>query len=260
MDETLIGLIVFGIAGLFAFAAAPAAAQDLAAFCAAKPGPDDVLVYYMGFSGVVVRTADATVIIDPANFLMPSEIEKLKSVGVDFLFFTHGHSDHFVLDTALEIVKATQAYVAAEPGVAAKLRGKVPLARMLDAAAGKSLSAGKLKLDFVAGQHIGPILLVRIQAGATRIFHGGDSGYVPLSKFPADVAILPAGKPSPTASPEAAFRMASDLKPQVVVAVHGSDAGQTADLAKRVRAGLKDTTTVVPEWGKMVKLTLRRHP
>ena len=105
MDETLIGLIVFGIAGLFAFTAAPAAAQDLAAFCVAKPGPDDVLVYYMGFSGVVVRTADATVIIDPANFLMPSEIEKLKSVGVDFLFFTHGHGDDFVLGSCQILVR-----------------------------------------------------------------------------------------------------------------------------------------------------------
>jgi L-ascorbate metabolism protein UlaG (beta-lactamase superfamily) len=260
MDEILMGMIVFGLAGLFAFAPAPAVAQDLAAFCAAKPGPDDVLVYYMGFSGVVIRTADATVIIDPANFLMPRDIEKLKALGVDLLFFTHGHGDHFVLDTALEIVKATQAYVAAEPGVAAKLRGSVPAGRMLDAAAGKSLSAGKLKLDFVAGQHFGPILLVRIQAGATRIFHGGDSGYVPLSKFPADVAILPAGNPSPTASPQAAFRMASDLKPQAVVAVHGSDAAQTAELEKKVKAGLKDTTTIIPEWGKMVKLTLRRPP
>jgi len=260
MDEAFVGFIAFGLAGLFAFAPAPAAAQDWAAFCAAKPGPDDVLVYYMGFSGVVIRTVDAAVIIDPANYLMPREIEKLKDIGVDLLFFTHGHGDHFVLDTALEIVKATQAYVAAEPGVAAKLRGKVPLGRMLDAAAGKSLTAGKLKLDFIAGVHIGPILLLRIQAGATRIFHGGDSGYVPLSKFPADVAILPAGNPSPTASPDAAFRMASDLKPQVVVAVHGSDAGQLAELEKKVRAGFKDTTTIIPEWGKMVKITLRRNP
>jgi len=259
MKLILLCFASIGLAGLVAFAPTPAAAQDLTAFCSATPGPEDVLVFNMGFSGVVVRTADATVIIDPANFLMPSDVEKLKALGVDLLFYTHAHSDHFVLASALEIVNATQAFVAAEPGVAAQLRGKVPASRLLSAAAGKSLSAGKLKLDFIAGQHVGPILLIRIQAGAIRIFHGGDSGYVPLSKFPADVAILPAGSPSPTASPEAAYRMASDLKPQVVVVVHGSDAAQNAELEKRVRGGLKETTVVIPEWGKMVKFTLRRR-
>ena len=257
--KTLIGFVPFGLAGLAAFTSIPAAAQDLAGFCSAKPGPQEVLVFYLGYSGVIIRTAEATVIIDPADLLLTSDVEKLKALGVDFLFFTHGHGDHFVLASALEIFKATQAYVAAEPGVAAQLRGKIPPSRLLGAAAGKTLSAGKLRLDFVAGQHVGPILLIRIQAGGIRIFHGGDSGYVPLSDFPSDVAILPTGRPSPTASPEAAFKMASDLKPQVVVVIHGSDA-QNAEFEKKVRAGLKETTVVIPEPGKMVKVTLRRRP
>ena len=259
MKEIFIGFISFALAGLVAFAPIPAEAQDLAGFCSTTPGPEEVLVFYLGFSGVIIRTAEATIIIDPADLLLASDIEKLKALGVDLLFYTHGHGDHFVLASALEIFKATQAYVAAEPGVAAQLRGKIPPSRLLGAAAGKTLSAGKLRLDFVAGQHVGPILLIRIQAGGIRIFHGGDSGYVPLSGFPADVGILPTGSPSPTASPEAAFRMASDLKPQVVVVIHGSDA-QNAEFEKKVRAGLKETKVVIPEAGKMVKVTLRRCP
>jgi L-ascorbate metabolism protein UlaG (beta-lactamase superfamily) len=259
MKKVSIGFISFELAGLVAFSPIPAAAQDLAGFCSATPGPEEVLVFYLSFSGVIIRTAEATIIIDPADLLLASDIEKLKALGVDLLFYTHGHGDHFALDSALEIFKATQAYVAAEPSVAVQLRGKVPPSRLLSAAAGKTLNAGKLRLDLVAGQHVGPILLVRIQAGDIRIFHGGDSGYGPLLDFPADVAILPTGRPSPTASPEAAFRMASDLKPQVVVVVHGSDA-QNAEFEKKVRAGLKETTVVIPEPGKMVKVTLRRRP
>lgn len=256
MKEVFIGSLSFGLTALIAFAPIPAAAQDLAAFCAATPGPNEVLVIYLAFSGVIIRTPEATVIIDPADMLISSDIEKLKPLGVGLLFFTHGHGDHFNLASALEIFKATQAHVAAEPGVASQLRGKVPPSRLLNAAAGKSLKAGKLKLDFVAGQHVGPILLIRIQAGDIRIFHGGDSNYVPLADFPSDVAILPTGRPSPTASPDAAFRMAADLKPQVVVTVHGSDA-QNAQFEKKVKAGLKDTAVVIAEPGKMVKLTLR---
>jgi len=259
MKRFFIKFISFGLAGLVAFAPIPAAAQDLAGFCSATPGPDDVLVFFLSFSGVIIRTEEATIIIDPADLLLANDIEKLKALGVDLLFYTHGHGDHFALASALEIFKTTQAYVVAEPGVAAQLRGKIPPSRLRNASAGKTLSAGKLKLDLIAGQHVGPIVLVRIQAGDIRIFHGGDSGYVPLADFPADVAILPTGDPSPTASPEVAFRMASDLKPQVVVVVHGSDA-QNAEFEKKARAGLKETTVVIPEPGKMVKLTLRQRP
>ena len=256
MKETLTGLLSFGLAGLAAFSPAAATAQDLAAFCAATPAPNEVLVFYLGFSGVIIRTAEGTVIIDPADMLIASDIDRLKALGVDFVFFTHGHGDHFVLSSALELFKATQAYVAAEPALAGQLRGRVPPSRLRNAAAGQSLKAGKLKLDFVAGEHVGPILLLRVQLGDIRIFHGGDSNYVPLSAFPSDVAILPTGSPSPTASPDAAFRMAADLKPQVVVTVHGSDA-QNEQFEKKVKAGLKDTAVLIPEPGKMVKLTLR---
>ena len=259
MKEVFIGMTSFGLAALAAFSPPPAAAQDLAAFCAAKPAPNEVLVFYLGFSGVIIRTDEATIMIDPSDFLLASHIEQLKALGVDLLFYTHGHGDHFVLSSAVEIFKATQAFVAAEPEVAAQLRGKISPSRLRIAAAGKSVKAGKLKLDFIAGQHVGPILLLRVQAGDIRIFHGGDSNYVPLSDYAADVAILPTGRPSPTASPDAAFRMAADIKPQVVVTVHGSDA-QNAEFEKRVKAGLKGTTVVIPEPGKMVKLTLRPRP
>jgi len=259
MKEMLTGLLSFGLVGLAAFSAAPAEAQDLAAFCAAKPAPNEVLVLYLGYSGVIVRTADATILIDPANLLITSDIQKLKALGVDLLFYTHSHSDHFVLASALEILKATQPYVAAEPAITAQLKGSVPPSRILNAAGWKTLSAGKLKLDFVAGRHVGPILLIRVKAGNIRIFHGGDSNYVILKNLPSDVAILPTGDPSPTASPDAAFRMAADLKPQYVVTIHGSDA-QNAEFEKRVKASLPGTTVVIPTPGKMVKLTLRPRP
>jgi len=259
MKEIMTCWLSFGLVGAVAFVPGAASAQDLASFCSTTPAPNEVLVFYLGYSGVVIRTSEATIIIDPADLLLTSDIEKLKALGVDLLFFTHGHGDHFVLASALEIFKATQAYVAAEPGVTSQLRGKIPPSRLRNAAAGQSLKAGNLTLDFIAGQHVGPILLIRIQSGDIRIFHGGDSNYVPLSDFPSDVAILPTGRPSPTASPDAAFRMAADLKPQVVMTVHGSDA-QNAEFEKKVKAGLKGTTVVIAEPGKMVKLTLRPRP
>ena len=41
------------------------------------------------------------------------------------------------------------------------------------------------------------------------MFHAGDSGYVQVKDYPSDLAFLPTGSPSPTASPEYALKLAS---------------------------------------------------
>lgn len=63
-----------------------------------------------------------------------------------------------------------------------------------------------------------------LEVDGLRIFHGGDSGYSQSIKDlgRADVAFLPTGDPSPTASPEDAMKMALDLSPKLVVLFHGS--------------------------------------
>ncbi|RLG44117.1 MAG: hypothetical protein DRN92_08485, partial [Thermoproteota archaeon] len=74
--------------------------------------------------------------------------------------------------------------------------------------------------------------------------------------FGADIAILPTGRPSPTASPEAALKMALDLKPKVVIAVHGSDAQHKA-LQKLLSERLPDVKFLAPEQMAPTKLSFK---
>jgi L-ascorbate metabolism protein UlaG (beta-lactamase superfamily) len=66
-----------------------------------------------------------------------------------------------------------------------------------------------------------------------------------MKNLSAGLAFLPAGDPSPTASPDDALKMAQDLKPRVVVAIHGSEA-QYRELAKKIKSALPGTEVIIP--------------
>jgi L-ascorbate metabolism protein UlaG (beta-lactamase superfamily) len=89
-------------------------------------------------------------------------------------------------------------------------------------------------------------MLYQIKMDSLTLFHAGDSGYVPLKDYPSEVALLPTGRMSPTASPEKAYKMADDLKPSWVVAMHGS-AKQKQQLASKVKEGLPQTPVLIME-------------
>ena len=73
------------------------------------------------------------------------------------------------------------------------------------------------------------------------LFHGGDSGYVSLKEYPSQVAIVPVGRMSPTASPENAFKMVADLKPDVAISMHGSEK-QKRQFEQKVKEAMPKTT------------------
>lgn len=209
---------------------------------------------YLGYSGVVVRILGGTIAFDVADLLRGEEIRALESL--DLLLFTHGHGDHFSLREGLEIFRATGARMVAEPSVARDLRGKVPSDKLTAAESGKTYGIGGFDLAVVSGVHRGPINLYRVKMGESSVFHGGDSGYVPVKDYPADLAFLLTGSPSPTASPEDALRMTSDLKPKVAVAIHGSSA-QNREFEKGVKGKMTSTTVIIPEPYEPKKVALQ---
>ncbi|MFB0543445.1 MAG: MBL fold metallo-hydrolase, partial [Candidatus Bathyarchaeia archaeon] len=168
---------------------------------------------YLGYSGVVLRMMGGTIAFDVADLLKGEEIGALESL--DLLIFTHSHGDHYKSGETLEILRATGAQILAEPLVAGDLRGKVPSDKLTTAEPGKTYDIGDFKITAIRGIHRGPINLYHVKMGESSVFHGGDSGYVSVEEYPADLAFLPTGRPSPTASPEDALRMAMDLKPKV---------------------------------------------
>jgi L-ascorbate metabolism protein UlaG (beta-lactamase superfamily) len=232
------------------------AETELETLFAAKLGENDVAYMYLAFSGVVVRTAAGTVVVDPANLLVGDDIAVLAKHKIDAVLYTHGHGDHYDAATAKDIVRATGAMVVADPALAATIRssGAVPADKLLSATHGKVLTVGAARVKGVAGRHVGPISLFHVKMGQVTVFHGGDSAHVPVADCPARIAFLPAGSPSPTASPEYALKMALDVKPKIVVLMHGQ-AGEY-DGFKKLAA--KDLPGVAVEVGEPFKAKVAR--
>lgn len=205
---------------------------------------NDVAVMYLGWSGVLVRTANGSIVIDPANILKGDDIKALKEINL--LIFTHSHGDHFVSGETVDIFKSTGAPILAEPKVVDELKGKIPADKITGTVSGKTYTFGDITVKAVQGIHRGPIMLYQIKIGDHTMFHAGDSGYVTVKDYPSELAFLPTGSPSPTASPEDAFKMASELKPIVVVVIHGAE-GQSKEFEKKVKEKMPQTTVVIME-------------
>ena len=244
---------------IFALGMAASAAETDLEKLFSTPLPDKNIAYMsLTFSGVIVRTQEGTILIDPANLLAETDIAVLKKHGIQAVLYTHGHGDHFAAGTARRLALETGATIVADPAVAAALQkaGGIAPDKLIAAQAGQSVKTGGFTIQPITGKHIGPITLFHVQSGSVSFFHGGDSAYVPLGKFKADLAFLPTGAPSPTASPVAALQMALDVRPQAVVLMHGSDA-QNAEFSKKAKAGLPGAAIENPDPFKFYILALR---
>lgn len=187
-----------------------------------------VAFIYLGYSGVILRTMNFTIGIDVANLLSEKDIQNIGKM--DLLVYTHIHSDHFNAATAREIHEKTGCFIVAEQTVYDALSGLIPTGKLVKLQGGESkeicLQTGRIVLSSIYGVHPVQIILFVIEVDGMRIFHGGDSGYSQSINDlgHADIAFLPTGDPSPTASPEDALKMALDLSPKVIVLFHGSSA------------------------------------
>lgn len=208
---------------------------------------------YIGYSGLVLRTPSATVAFDIADLLGRKEIEALESL--DLLLYTHGHGDHYKAKTALQVYERLGPHIVAEASVARDLAAEIPIGEYTLAEPGETYSIGDFLVTAIEGIHRGPITLYLVEMDDRTVFHGGDSGHVSLETFTADLTFLPTGKPSPTASPRYALRMANDLKPKTAVTIHGSE-DQNREFKRVMKENMPQTTVIIPEEFKPEKTTL----
>jgi L-ascorbate metabolism protein UlaG (beta-lactamase superfamily) len=224
---------------------------------ASPVGDNEVSFIFLGYSGVIIKTAKGMILVDPADLLNAGELLALKSGGLGLVLFTHSHGDHFNAKVALDIFKATGAPVVAESSVARSLMAKIPSSKLTHAVPGNSYAIGEFTVNTIKGIHVGPICLFQIKIGEISIFHGGDSDYVPVKDYPSDLAFLPTGNPSPTASPEAAFKMAADLKPSVIVAIHGS-AAESKEFERKIKEKMPNASVIIPVPNAVKTLILKK--
>ncbi len=186
-----------------------------------RPGEGEVAFAFLGFSGVVARVGDVVAAIDVDNLVPPELYGRLERV--DLLLFTHRHPDHFHLEAAMRIYYDHTPVIVAEPSVCDELSAYIPSSALVRAPPRAAIRVRDVVIGSLEGRHVCPIRLFLLRVGGVRLFHGGDSGYVDLSRLSANIAFVPTGSPSPTASPEDALKMVRDLRPRVAVPVHGSD-------------------------------------
>jgi L-ascorbate metabolism protein UlaG (beta-lactamase superfamily) len=218
---------------------------------------NEVAIMFLGTSGVLAKTMNHTILIDPGNLLKNDEIKALKEIQL--MLFTHNHLDHYSSGKTMDIFKVTGTKVLAEPKVAKSLKGKIPNDKLTEASSGNTYTFDEITVRAVQGIHRGPIMLYQIKLDDVTLFHAGDSGYVPLKDYASDVAFLPTGRMSPTASPENAYKMAVDLRPEVAVAMHGSQK-QKKQFSDKIKEGFPQTTVLILEPFKPRKMQLRQKP
>ena len=232
-------------------------AQNIDEFYDADLGPNDFAFIYAGYAGVLLRTKDAVVALDPAD-LFAKVREKIRSL--DLITYSHSHNDHYNLSNAVALYKTTKATIISEFNMVEELRKRIPAEKVLS---GPEVFQGvrdgpKLKIDGIRaelhrGVHPRPIIQVRLSIGKLRVFHAADSGYWPVRKDKVDVAFLPTGAPSPTCHPGVALAMAMDIRPTFAVAVHGVHE-QQQKFRDLVGHELPETQVIIPKENELVIL------
>ncbi|MHA1949252.1 MAG: MBL fold metallo-hydrolase [Candidatus Thorarchaeota archaeon] len=230
--------------------------QNVEEFYNVELGNKEIAFVYAGYAGILLRTKDTAIALDPANLF--SEVKKnIKTL--DLITYSHSHYDHFNLSNAVALYKKTEATIVSEYSMVDDLRKKIPSEKVLSGPeVFQGMSSSNFKVNGISvklhrGVHPRPIIQLQVSIGRLKIFHAADSGYWPVGKQKVDVAFLPTGSPSPTCHPGVALAMAMDTKPTFAVAVHGNKKQQKKFKAL-VNHELPDTTVIIPKKNELVIL------
>ncbi|MFW9916753.1 MAG: MBL fold metallo-hydrolase [Candidatus Thorarchaeota archaeon] len=215
---------------------------------------NEIAFIYFGFAGILLKSKDRTLALDLGKMCLKyEEIDGLEHL--DIQLYSHTHWDHWDPDVSRRILEVTGAKIVAEPEVAQEMINDALDDVLTAAKPGEVLVINDLEISPVTGVHPRPITLFRVKWDGISVFHGADSGPVPLEHVPADIAFLPTGTPSPTCSPQNALKMAIDLKSKIIVTMHGTKT-QVEKLKKLMEKEKPDTTVVTPAICELVRIKL----
>lgn len=214
---------------------------------------NEAAILFFGYSGVIVKTSSEALAFDLADLIGFRDIQDIERLNA--ILYTHNHYDHYHSRTAEHIFKRTNAPLIVDRSIYNDVLKFAPKEKVYVADPGKQISIDGIVISPVRGKHIGSITLYHVKLKHLSIFHGADSAYIPLKNLPTDIALLPTGEPSPTASPEDAFEMVKDLKPKVVAVFHGSDY-QHDRLKEKIMKNMPQIQFITLEKKKVFKLTI----
>jgi len=188
-------------------------------------GEGEVGVMYLGTSAFILRTSHHTIVIDPATKIPTDAIASLGMI--DAILITHEHGDHFDASATFELHHASEGVVVANEGAYGSLAELIHRAeKLILLMPGEDAAVDGMVVTAIAANHSGlsPLMYV-ISVDGMMILHGSDSGFIPaLEEYRGeiDMALLPTGGGSPTASASEAYKMASAVLPKLVIPMHGT--------------------------------------
>jgi len=197
-------------------------------------------------AGFLLKTSNHVIAIDPSSLLF-DDIDSLDRL--DAIFITHDHGDHFDPDTTIAMQTKTDSFVIADPTSASMLSGKISEDKLISIKSNEQMTISEITVEAFEAEHPTETPLVYvIELDGFRIFHGSDSGFVEDLKnieSRVHVALVPAGDPSPTASPQVAFEMTKATNPYVVIPMHGNPQ-QMQEFSNLVEGSDLQTTVTIP--------------
>ena len=208
-----------------------------------NPGPDEVVVTFVGHATVLIQAAAANVLIDPVYSRRASPVSfagprRVRAPGVRFddlpaislVLLSHNHYDHCDLGTLRLLERRFHPPVVTPLGNGRLLRS-AGFRQIEELDWWQSASAAPLPVTLTPAQHFsarGPFDRNRalwggfvLEAGGQRILHAGDSGYGPhfreiaAGRGPIDLALLPIGAYEPRW-----FMQAVHMNPAEAVQAH----------------------------------------
>ena len=189
------------------------------------PGPDEVVVTFVGHATFLIQAAATNLLIDPVYSRRASPVSfagprRVRAPGVRFddlptislVLLSHNHYDHCDLDTLKLLERRFHPRVVTPLGNGRLLRS-AGIRQVEEIDWWETSSAALLPITLTPAQHFsarGPFDRNRalwggflIEAGGHRILHAGDSGYGPHFREigarlgPIDLALLPIGAYEP---------------------------------------------------------------
>jgi L-ascorbate metabolism protein UlaG (beta-lactamase superfamily) len=211
-------------------------------------------------AGVMVKTSQHIIIIDSSNIIQGDAIDALESL--DLILITHEHGDHFHPDSTLAIHQKTDAPVIISAGAYPSLQDEIVNDKLIKMLPNDVKTVDGITVTAIPAVHPSdrPVMYLIKMDGIT-IFHGSDSGFTEeMNEIDSEVhiAFVPAGMPSPTASPDDAASMVRAMNPYVTVPVHGlfeqmkaleDMVGKETVMIIPAAFVVKVPTQIVPEFG-----------
>lgn len=236
-------------------------------------------ICFLGQAGFILKTVSGAMIaIDPYlsnccerlygyKRLMPYLMEPAE-LAFDAILITHGHEDHFDVDSIADMMKPDQTLLVAPADVCASAEAlQIPPERMIRIAAGESAAIDGCMLHAVFSDHgaemphaVGYIL----EVDGKRIFITGDTA-LRLDKVtdflqygPIDLMICPINGHFGNMSEQDAVRLCEKIRPRMVIpchywnfAEHGGDPGV---FAVQIQECLPHQKYIIMAMGEIVEL------